>query len=121
MSTFVIDLKPYENSLSKLSDDFKKVGLAAHTVHKLYESPKQYFMSVIAGLKAEIVALQENKVYLVGRYIDLHAIHSRVQRSLIPVIGKGLNFLFGTATVSGLKTVCNNVDRLAKMKKKWLI
>ena len=49
-------------------------------------------------------------------YIDLHAIHSRVQRSLIPIIGKGLNFLFGTATESDLKTIHNNVDRLAKMK-----
>ena len=69
---------------------------------------------VIAGLKAEIVALQEDKVNLVGSYIDLHAIQSRVQRSLIPIIGKGLNFLFGTATESDLKAVHNNVDRLAK-------
>ena len=89
--------------------------MAAHTVDQLYESPsEQNFKSVIAGLKAEIVALQEDKVNLVGSYIDLHAIHSRVQRSLIPIIGKGLNFLFGTATESDLKTIHNNVDRLAK-------
>ena len=70
--------------------------------------------SLIAGLKAEIIALQEDKVNLVGSYTDLHTVHSRVQRSLIPIIGKGLNFLFGTATESNLKTIHNNVDRLAK-------
>ena len=82
---------------------------------QLYESTsKQDFMSVNAILKAEIVALQEDKVNLVKSYIDLHAIHSKVQRSLIPIIGKGLNFLFGTATESDLKAIYNNVDRLAK-------
>ena len=70
LSTFVIDLKPNENILSKLSDDLRKDGIAAHTVDHLYESPsKQDFKSVIAGLKAEIVALQEGKVNLVG---ELH-------------------------------------------------
>ena len=59
----MIHLKPYENFLSKLSNDLRKAGIAAHTVDQLYESPyKQDFKSVIAGLKAEIVALQEDKV-----------------------------------------------------------
>ena len=111
LSTFVIDLKPYENFLSKLPE----ANIAAHIVDQLYESPsKQDFKSVIVGLKTEIVVLQEDKVNLVGSYIDLHAIHSRVQRSLIPIIGKGLNFSFGTATESDLKTFHTNVDRLAK-------
>ena len=97
--------------LIKLSDDLGKVVISAHTVDQLYESPsKQDFRCVIVGFKAEIVALQKDKVNLVGSYIDLHAIHSRVQRSLIPTIGKGLTFLFCTATESNLKTVHNNVD-----------
>ena len=111
LPTFVIDLKHYENFLSKISDDLRKAGIAVHTVDQHYKSPKQDFKSVIAGFKVEIVVLQENIVNLVGSYIDLHAIHSRVQRSLIPIIGKGFNFLFGTATESDLKTICN---RLAK-------
>ena len=37
-----------------------------------------------------------------------------VQRSLICIIGKGLHFLFDTPTESNLKTIHNNVDRLAK-------
>ena len=58
LSTFVIDLKPYKNFLSKLSDDLRKAGIDAHAVDQLYESPsKQDFKSVNAGLKAEIVVL----------------------------------------------------------------
>ena len=85
----VVYFQPYENFLSKLSDDLRKAGMATHTVDQLYESPsKQDIKSVIAGLKAEIVALQGDKVNLVGSYIDLHTIHLRVQRSLIPIMDK---------------------------------
>ena len=35
LSTFVIDLKPYEKILSKLSDDLRKAGIAGHTVDQL--------------------------------------------------------------------------------------
>ena len=47
-------------------------------------------------------------------YIDLHGIHTKIQRSLIPFIGKGLRFLFGTATEADLKVIHNNIDKLAK-------
>ena len=50
---------------------------------------------------------------LVESYIDLHAIYTRIQRSLIPIIGKGLSFLFGTATEADLKVIHNNIDNLA--------
>ena len=49
---------------------------------------------------------------LVESYIDLHAIHTRIQRSLMPIIGKGLSFLFGTATEADLKVIHNNIDKL---------
>ena len=62
--------------------------------------------------------MQEDKVNVVGSYIYLYAIPSRVKRSLIPIIGKGPNFLFGTATESDLKTIPNNVKRLAKNQEK---
>ena len=51
---------------------------------------------------------------LMESYIDLCAMHTRIQRSLIQIIGKGLSFLFGTATEADLKVICNNIDKLAK-------
>ena len=46
--------------------------------------------------------------------IELHAIHTNMKRSLIPVIGKGLNYSFGTATESGLNTIHSSPSRLTK-------
>ena len=113
LTTFVIDLKPYENFLTKLSNDLDKARTAAHTIDQFYEAPsKQDFRSVIAGLRAEIATLQKDQMNLVESYIDLHAIHTRIQRSLIPIIGKGLSFLFGTATEADLKVIHNNIDKL---------
>ena len=113
VTTFVIDLKPYENFLTKLPNDLDKPKTAAHTIDKFYEAPsKQDFRSVIAGLRAEIATLQKDQINLVESYIDLQDIHTRIQRSLIPNIGKGLNFLFDTATETDLKVICNNIDKL---------
>ena len=102
--TFVIDLKPYKNFLTKLSNELDKARTAAHTIDQFYEAPsKQDFRSVIAGLRAEIATLQKDQVNLV-----------EIQRSLIPIIGKGLSFLFGTATEADLKVIHNNIYKLAK-------
>ena len=115
LTTFVIDLKPYENFLTKLSNDLGKARTATDTIDQCYEAPsKQDFRSVIAGLRAEIATLQKDQINLVESYIDLQAIHTRIQRSLIPIIGKGLSFLFGTATESDLKVIHNNINKLAK-------
>ena len=113
LTTFVIDLKPFENFLTKLSNDLDKARPAAHTIDPFYEaSSKQDFKSVIAGLGAEIATLQNDQMNLVESYVDLHAIHTRIQKSLIPIIGKGLNFLSGTATEADLKVIHNNIDNL---------
>ena len=49
----MIDLRPYENFLSKLSADLRMAGIAVHTVDQLCESlSKQDFKFVIVGLKS---------------------------------------------------------------------
>ena len=40
--------------------------------------------------------------------------HMKIKRSLIPTIGKGLNYLFGTATESELNTISSSIVRLIK-------
>ena len=40
--------------------------------------------------------------------------HTKMKRSLIPIIGKGLSYLFGTATESDLNTIQSGISRLAK-------
>ena len=46
-------------------------------------------------------------------YIELYDIRVKMKRLLIPVIGNGLNYLFGTARESDLSTICSSFSRLA--------
>ena len=41
LSTFIIDLKPYENFLNKLSEDLGKDRLTANSIEKFYDFPSQ--------------------------------------------------------------------------------
>ena len=112
LSTFIIDLKPYENFLNKLSEDLGKARITANTIEQFYDFPsKQDYGRIITGLKGKITALLNDQHTLVEKYIELHVIHTKMKRSLIPIIVKGLTYLFGTATESDLNTVCSCVSR----------
>ena len=47
-------------------------------------------MGIIKGFRGEIKAIQNDQHTLVEDYIELHTIHTKMERSLIPIIGKGL-------------------------------
>ena len=72
------------------------------------------YRGIITGFKGAIAAPQNDQHTLVENYIELYAIHIKMKRSLISKVGKGLSYLFGTATESDLKTICSNIIRLAK-------
>ena len=88
MSTFIIDLKAYENYWNTFSEDLGKAGITAHIIERFYDfSSIQDYGRIIEGLKGEIVDLLNDQHTLVENYIELHAIHTKMKRSLIPVIG----------------------------------
>ena len=39
--TFIIDLKPYENFLNKLSEDLGKAKVTAHSIEQFYKFPSK--------------------------------------------------------------------------------
>ena len=109
---YIIDLNSYENLLDQLSEDLRKARITAHSIQQFYDFPfEQEYGRTIKRLKGEIVALLDDQHNLVENYIELPAIHTKIKRSLIPIIGKGLNYLFGTATESDLSTICSSISR----------
>ena len=95
LSTFIIDLKPYENFLNKLSEELGNVGIAAHSSVQFYDYPsKQDYRQIIKGSKGEIVALLNDQHTLVENYTELHAIHTKIKRAVIPIIVKVLTNYF---------------------------
>ena len=80
LSTFIIDLKPYENFLNKFSEDLGKAKIAAHSIKQFYDfPPKQDYRQIIKGLKGEILALLNDQHNLVENYIELHVIHTKMK------------------------------------------
>ena len=51
-------------------------------------------------------------------YIELNSVHDRMKRYLIPITGKSLSCLVGTATQSDLRTIWINVEKLANKQKR---
>ena len=41
LCTFIIDLKPYENFLNRLSDDLGKARITAYSVEQFYDFPSK--------------------------------------------------------------------------------
>ena len=66
------------------------------------------------GLEGEIVVLLNDQHTLVENDIELHAIQTKMKRSLNRIVGKGLSCLFGTATESDFNTIHATISRLAK-------
>ena len=80
LSTFIIDLRPYENFLNGLSEDLGKARIAAHKIEQFYDFPsKQGYGRIIKGLKGEIVALLNDQHNVVENYIELPAIHTKMK------------------------------------------
>ena len=101
--------------MNRLSEDLGKARITAHSIEKFYDFPsKQDYGRITKRLKGEVVALQNNQHTLMEKYIELHAIHTKMKRSPIPVIAKSLGYLFGTATEADLNTIHSGVNRLVK-------
>ena len=117
LSTCIIYLNPYGNFINKLSKDLGKARITAHSIDQSYDFPsEQDYSRIIKGLKGYILALVNDQHTLVENYIELHAIHTKVKRSLVPLIVMGLSYLFGTATESDLNSICSSVSRLSKFQ-----
>ena len=85
LSSFIINLKPYENIWNKLSEDLGKFKITAESTEKFYDFPSnQDYRGLIKELKGENVTLQNDQHALVENYIELNAIHAKMKRSLIP-------------------------------------
>ena len=89
--------------------------VAAHSIEQFYDFPsKQDYGQIIKGFKGKAVDLLNDQHTLVENYIELHAIHTIIKKSLIPIIGMGVTYLFETATESDLNTIYSSISRLTK-------
>ena len=74
LSTFILDLKPYENILNGLSEDLGKARITAYSMDQFNDFPANHnYGRIIKGLKGEFVPNHQHT--LLENYIELHVIH----------------------------------------------
>ena len=117
--TFVIDLRPYENFIDKLSLDVHRASHIAEGLVDIYQEPKRCgFLNAFKNLQTEISELITARNSILFSYGDIRTLNpSRDKRSLIPFVGKALHFLFGTMTESDFSKVRKNVATLSANQK----
>ena len=115
--TFIIDLNPYENFLTSLALDVENAAIVARNLVQVYDKPRWAgFLNSFYGLQKEIEALQASRLNLIESFVEIHSLKSRSKRSLIPIIGKALHFLFGTLTSSDVKKIKRNIKLITNRK-----
>ncbi|VDI78044.1 Hypothetical predicted protein [Mytilus galloprovincialis] len=121
--TFVIDLDPFELFLNKIEQDLGKAFLAiqkVHTTSMFYTPEKNNILATILSLQREVEGLNRTKDYLHSQFNDYKSLYYdesaqfRTKRSLFPIIGKALSFLFGTVSDSDLSKIRRNIKTLAQ-------
>jgi len=117
--SFVSDLKPFERFIERLSHDLVATAALAQQVVKQYgDSGKENFMNIFTSLRNEFRLLTETHTYLRDTFLDYKRLHNRNKRAAIPIIGKMMNFLFGTLTEEDVSSIKNNIRVLAENQNK---
>ncbi|VDI37820.1 Hypothetical predicted protein [Mytilus galloprovincialis] len=121
--TFVVDLEPFELFLNKIEQDLGKALLATqkvYTTSMFYTPEKKHILATILSLQREVEGLNRTRDYLHSQFNDYKSLHYdetakfRTKRSLFPIIGKALSFLFGTVSDSDLSKIRRNIKTLAQ-------
>lgn len=122
--TFVTDLEPYEKFMSKMKDDFSKVGESISMVEKMtaktqgFIDAQTFFNGPIMALKQELVSLRVSYENSENMFVTFKSLQHRSRRSLIPFIGSALSFLFGTVSDQDLNSIRRNVHTLSQNQNK---
>ena len=78
------------------------------------DSKRQSFTATLENLRTEFQSLGEVLSGIFQSYTDHHSLGSRTRRSIIPVVGKIMSFMFGTVSESDLENVRRAIRELSR-------
>ena len=114
MVTMVIDLNPFDLFINKIHRDIQNAAGVASAIVEYYEAPKkQGFLNTFTSLNKEIDNLNQTHLSIISTFTDYKSLHPRVTRSLLPIVGKALSFLFGVISEGDLDQIKESVKKLA--------
>lgn len=115
LATFTIDLRNFENFITKLTLDLTDIKILANKISEKYSTPSQtHYLVPFQHLEDELRSLATMRQNIVDTYFDYKSVGSRQKRSLLPIVGKLLSLTFGTLTKSDLKSIRNHINTLSR-------
>ena len=124
--TFVIDLNPYEQFLTKLENDFITVENSLENIEKMFGTtnsrgflhPETFFIGALTNFRQELQSLKFLEVHLKNMFSTVKSLKVKNKRSILPFIGSALSFLFGTVSEQDLSSIRRNIKTLSKNQNK---
>ena len=115
---FEIDLTPYQTLIQNLNKHLEDTAISVSTELLNYwqqerKDPGKYLRyenTILSILNHELENLNQTHIFLLTELQDIKSLHvvkqhERNKRSLIPIVGKALSFLFGTLSESDIETI----------------
>ena len=120
--TFVHDLRPYEQFISSISKDLDQTNEVMETLILYYRTYNQTrYVDTIHSLHEEIAILNDTFGAVKDAFDDYRTVRSmngKSKRSLLPVVGQLMSFMFGTITDTEIGHIERSVIDIAKNQKK---
>ena len=113
--TFVQDLQPFRFFLSRVAADIEQIAKVTEIMLDHYSGPRQQsFTNTLKNLHDEIESLSGVLNGIFQNYADYKSLGSKAKRSVLPIVGKIMSFMFGTVPESQLEDVCHAINELSK-------
>ena len=111
--SFVSDILPFQAITNQLYKSLDEVLLTTATImHQYDESEKQAFRNSFVGLRKKITGIRIFLDSIVETYQNFTILQTRSKRSLLPIVGKAMSFLFGTVSKDDLQYIKSNINKL---------
>lgn len=113
--TFVQDLGPFKYFLARVASDIEHTANITDAIIDRYDGPKHdNFRATLMNLREEVNSLDKTLTGILQSYTDHAALRSRSRRSIIPVIGNIMSFMFGTISEAEIEDVRRGINDLSK-------
>ncbi|MCG8075993.1 MAG: hypothetical protein JAY75_07100, partial [Candidatus Thiodiazotropha taylori] len=113
--SMVLELSPYNEFLSKLSNDIQRAYALLDSVMEKFDTPRSpEYKLALERLGREINSLKLSHINLEAKFSSYKMLSPRKRRSLLPSMTPVLHLLFGTLSSADVGALRRNVARLAK-------
>lgn len=116
--TFIHDLRPYEVFIDKINKDLQVTHDVMTAMTDWYRQFNYTgYVFTYESLHEEIGMLNDTYQSVKDNFIDYKSLksgHERHKRSLLPIIGQAMSFLFGTVSDLDLENIQRSIGNLAR-------